>query len=877
MKQFLLFSIFVILMPVNSLRAAWLNNEPVEVSQPDGSVLHLLATGDEFFNWLHDAQMFTIVQHSEDGFYYYADLINDELVPSPFRVGSIDPSTSHLRPGLMISAEKRNAIRQRWENEFRFAEGVRSDSKAIGQFNNIVIYIRFADQAEFTSDTTVYWNMCNRSTPYDYNSMYNFFKTVSYGQLDLVSHFFPVPNNNIVKSFQDSFPRSYYMPYNAATNPDGYQTDNQRTQREHTLLVNAVNWINLNSPVPSSINLDYNSDGRVDNVIFIVRSGTTAWSTLLWPHRWSLYTQSVFINGKRVWDYNFNLETSIQSSGVGVIAHEMYHSLGAPDLYRYTNTDLTPVGPWDIMAANTNPPQSMGAWMKRKYGGWIDNIPTITQSGVYTIDNLKNSSNNAWRINSPNTNNEFFILEYRTKSGTFDGTLPKTGLLIYRINQAAGNGNAQGPPDEVYIFRPGGSPTSNGSLNDAVFAANYNRVEFNDFTNPNSFLQNGGPAGINISEISLTMPAMTFRVDFPEVPVAVPGSSLRDVCLNDQIQLIDRSTGLPNSWTWQINPPNFTFLNGTNASSRSPVIKFNAPGTYTLALTVSNNMGIHNTVLENWFRVGPQPGHFQDDFENNNFSDGSWMIHNPDNGVTWGLHPVQGNGSSWAAGINFRNYFAIAQKDRLISKPFDFSNMQAAYLSFEHAYAQNAQYPNYSDSLNVLYSLDCGQTWNALARFGENGSGNFATHPPTQQVFWPQTASDWCGSGFGAPCKTIDLSQLAGQPSVRLAFETVSYFGNPLLIDNVVVSQFVSAPETESDIDARFLFDAQQQKLYIRREIAGHALLTINDINGRELLKKNVEGKNPEVSIALKNGVYLVSLVEGRRSYSTKLVIGKVL
>lgn len=193
------------------------------------------------------------------------------------------------------------------------------------------------------------------------------------------------------------------------------------------------------------------------------------------------------------------------------------------------------------------------------------------------------------------------------------------------------------------------------------------------------------------------------------------------------------------------------------------------------------------------------------------------MIHNPDNGVTWGLHQVQGNGSSYAAGINFRSYFSIGQRDRLISKPFDFSNMSAAYLSFQHAYAQNSQYPQYSDSLNILYSTNCGQSWSTIARFGENGSGNFATHPPTAQVFWPQTANDWCGAGFGAPCQTVDLSFLAGQPSVRFAFETVSYFGNPLLIDNVVISQFVGIEPTNEAPGANFFFNATQRMLNVKK------------------------------------------------------------
>lgn len=863
--------LFLALFVITPIKAAWLNNEPVEVKQPDGSVLHLLATGDEFFNWLHDAQMFTIVQHPEDGFYYYADLVDDELIPSPFRVGSIDPSTTYLRPLLLISVEKRNAIRQKWETEYRFAEGIRGETRATGLFNNLVIYIRFADQTEFTQDTTVNWNRFNNSTP-NYNSMFNYFKEVSYGQLNLYSYFYPVPNDNIIRSYQDSFPRSYYMPYNATTNPDGYQNDQQRTQREHTLLANAVTWVNLNSPVPTGLNLDYNNDGRVDNVVFIVRGGTTAWSTLLWPHRWSLYSQTVFIHGKRVWDFNFQLETSLQTSGVGVLCHEMYHSLSAPDLYRYTNTSITPVGQWDVMASNNNPPQYMGAWMKRKYGGWIDNIPVISQSGVYTLNPLQSSTNNAYRINSPNSTSEFFVLEYRQKAGTFEGTLPKSGLLIYRINLAAGNGNAQGPPDEVYIFRPGGSPTANGNLNDAVFGANYNRVEFNDFSSPYAFMQNGGSTGIYISDISSTGNTMTFRVSFPEQPVSVPSSSVRNACLGESVALIDRSTGLPNSWTWQIFPTTFTFLNGTNANSRFPIVKFDAPGSYTLSLTVSNNLGIHSTLLQDWFFIGPQAGHFEDNFESNSFTEGSWAVHNPDNGSTWGLQPVQGNGSNYAAGINFRNYFSIGQRDRLISKPFDFSTMSSAYLSFQHAYAQNAQYPQFSDSLNILYSTNCGQSWTTLVRYGENGTGNFATHPPTTQVFWPQTTSDWCGSGFGSPCKTIDLSFLAGQPSVRIAFETVSYFGNPLLIDNVMVSQFVGIDNSvSSKAKPTFTHKASQGILIVNKPTPGTARLEVHDAMGRLAQTALINGTHSILQFDLPAGVYLIRLSENGHTFSSKI------
>lgn len=328
------------------------------------------------------------------------------------------------------------------EDEMNFALPEKRSEKNAGTLNNLVIYIRFSDQEEFTADTMVNYNRFNSQTP-GANSMYNYFQEVSYGQLALPSTFYPVPPDAHIRSYQDSHPRGYYMPYNATTNPEGYQ-ESQRTAREHILLANAVNYVNLNSPVPETINLDFNNDGLVDNVVFIIRGAPTAWSTLLWPHRWSLYTQNVYINGKRVYDFNFQLESSLNSSGVGVLCHEMFHSLSAPDLYRYDNTEIDPVGAWDIMGSDNNPPQHMGAFMKMKYGGWIDNIPWITESGTYTINPQQIGENNAYRIHSQNSTSQYFVVEYRKKEGTFDGTLSKSGLLIYRINPAAqGNASAR--------------------------------------------------------------------------------------------------------------------------------------------------------------------------------------------------------------------------------------------------------------------------------------------------------------------------------------------------------------------------------------------------------------------------------------------------
>jgi PKD repeat protein len=61
--------------------------------------------------------------------------------------------------------------------------------------------------------------------------------------------------------------------------------------------------------------------------------------------------------------------------------------------------------------------------------------------------------------------------------------------------------------------------------------------------------------------------------------------------------LTDLSSGKPNAWEWEITPTiigsnyTYTYKNGTNKNSQNPVLVFNVPGIYTIALTSSNLRG----------------------------------------------------------------------------------------------------------------------------------------------------------------------------------------------------------------------------------------------------------------------------------------------
>jgi M6 family metalloprotease-like protein len=493
-------------------------NQPVTITQPDGTELSVLASGDEFHNWLHDENNYTIIQDKQSGWYAWAVRNGNQLVASTHLVGQSNPSALGLSRGANLPAEQ---IRAKYDRLYSSAPRER-DTRVphFGTINNLVVFIKFSNSPDFNQNLTYYDNMFNNNTA-DYNSMRNYFQAVSYNQLDVITHYFPIPNNTTIVCYVDSQPRGYYMPW-SPNNTIGYEEDDDydRTNREFTLLTNASNYVS--TQVPTTLDLDGDDDGDIDNVCFVVQGSTTAWATLLWPHRWSIYNSQAYINGSRVYDFNFQLESFMNSSGTSVLCHEMTHTLGAPDLYRYYDDTIDPIGSWDLMCGNTNPPQSMSAWMKHKYMDWVPTVPTLTQSGTYTINSVWSNTNNIYRIPSWKST-EFYVIEYRKPFGIYDTQIPGSGLLIYRLNVNA-DGNASGPPDELYLYRPGGtSNTVNGAVSMANFSQQTGRILMNETTSPSGFLSDELPGGLDISRISASGDeTMSFYVNISNVQVTYP-------------------------------------------------------------------------------------------------------------------------------------------------------------------------------------------------------------------------------------------------------------------------------------------------------------------------------------------------------------------
>ena len=492
------------------LSATWFDEIPRILRQPDGEILECFITGDQYIRRLHDINDYTIIHNIEDGFFYYAKKNSDgSLIPSTIIAGRGNPQSIGLDPGYSLSKEDYIKKKQLYHRD----ELTRNDRDApnTGEISQLNVFVRFADDPEFPDNRSVYSGIFE--TDYDEPSLNHYFSEISHDRLTINTLHFPGSLDGSNASYVDSYERSYYQPYSGA-NSNGYQSQSDRFLREHSLVANALN--SISQSVPSSVDLDLDDNGFVDAVSIVVYGTQGAWADLLWPHRTALFNEEVYINGAQVYDYLFMLSESWYYN-VGVLCHEFGHVLGAPDYYHYSaGSGPTPVGYWDVMGSVRNPPQYPSAFTKWKYFKWIEPVE-ITSSGTYSLMPLKDEENSSFFISSPFSEEEYFIFEYRNQEGMYDSNAPGTrsGLVAYRVNESAGNGNASGPPDELYVYRPQGDINNTGNLNDAPYSDIYDHSELNDYSDPSCFLYNGGGGGmggLQLLDVSEPTDSISFTI-----------------------------------------------------------------------------------------------------------------------------------------------------------------------------------------------------------------------------------------------------------------------------------------------------------------------------------------------------------------------------
>ncbi len=217
-----------------------------------------------------------------------------------------------------------------------------------------------------------------------------------------------------------------------------------------------------------------------------------------------------------------------------------------------------------------------------------------------------------------------------------------------------------------------------------------------------------------------------------------------------------------------------------------------ASGSYTFTAYTdlpngSADLNLANDQSESGFSIftGPESLPFNEDFESNTFNTNLWTISNPDNGITWEILTVAGSSpGDKAAKIDLYNYGNGFERDGMQTPPLDFSNHTNVSMTFDHAFRRYNT--SSADSLVLLVSTDCGNSFQRIAGYAEDGTGSLATAVTSTVEFIP-VVGDWCTGTIGADCFTIDLSAYDGESSVVVRFESFNngIAGNNLFIDNI--------------------------------------------------------------------------------------------
>ncbi|MDD5491378.1 MAG: M6 family metalloprotease domain-containing protein [bacterium] len=319
-------------------------------------------------------------------------------------------------------------------------EHISSRAITSGTTKVAAILIEFSDVTASASHTKTYFDNLLFSQDTGYNSLHDYFKEVSEGQLT-------VTGTTGARWYKSTKAMSYY----GSDGPQG--TDSLYTDISN-LVIEAV------QQADADINFaqyDLDGDGIVNHVI-IIHAGDGQEDHddndvenihNIWSHSGSF----TVINNNTVDEKGYltndgvhvkNYTMLSEYSPVGTFVHEFGHDLGLPDLY---NTQIhggtSVVGEWDLMDFGSwlgpnrdgSRPAHIGAWGKQ-FLHWVTPV-ALTQQEI-AVPIYPSGTQSVYKIplvTASDPASEYFLAEYRRKA-EFDLYLPGEGLLIWHIDDA---------------------------------------------------------------------------------------------------------------------------------------------------------------------------------------------------------------------------------------------------------------------------------------------------------------------------------------------------------------------------------------------------------------------------------------------------------
>ena len=360
-------------------------------------------------------------------------------------------------------------------------------------------------------------------------------------------------------------------------------------------------------------------------------------------------------------------------------------------------------------------------------------------------------------------------------------------------------------------------------------------------------------------------------------PVALFGANKTLICQGGSVFFSDNSYNAEQDSTWEWN---WTFPGGTPSTStdQNPTVVYNTPGVYSATLVVSSAAGSNSFSRNNYIRVVSTSGitaPFSEGVEVPTFPivdagnpDVNWTIENNSTN-TWARYPIAGPQGSTAALRIDNRFIATGTKNSIISPSIDMTNANAASITFDLAYARNAN--SQSDQLRVYVSTDCGNTWSI--RYAKTGAALATNGGALVNGFIPNV-NEWSNV-------SVNLSPSHLTSSLRVKIEVESGQANPVYIDNINIGGLVGMEEFISESSLNLYPNPATDAVVVTFDVKKPTSIScqVLDVLGREVISiapKNLEPGLAEIPVSLQglsSGLYLVKLRDGQSVVTRKLLV----